>query len=405
LRPLRGSSLKVPVHGLVEPGFGAVADAFAGNFAEHGDVGAACSVHVDGRPVVDVWGGTADVASGRPWTADTIVVMYSTTKGVTSCCAHLLAQRGGLDFDAPVVTWWPEFGARGKEGILVRWLLAHQAGLPYVDATLTLDEVLAWDPVVRALEQQAPLWEPGTGHGYHAMTFGWLVGELVRRASGRSIGRYLREEIAEPLGLDLWLGLPSEHEHRVAPLAGSASPRKAAAADPRLAELVAQFTGPDTMLGKALSAPSGVLRGRDVWNSRAVHAAELPAGNAISDARSLSRLFAATIGAVEGSGRLLSEAQVDRARTRQTTGADLALHIETTFGLGFMVSSKFARYGGAGSFGHTGNGGSVAFADPENGIAFAYLTNGLQSGLTGDKRSRRLVGATYEAAGAPAAYV
>nr|BFE98779.1 hypothetical protein GCM10020241_04550 [Streptoalloteichus tenebrarius] len=201
----------------VEAGWGKVADAFRANFeGDPGEIGAACSVYVDGRPVVNLWGGLADREANRPWDEDTIVQVASTTKGATAICAHLLAQRGELDLDAPVVEYWPEFGAHGKDKIPVRWLLSHQAGLPVVDGPLTFEQACAWDPVIRALEAQKPLWEPGTEHAYHAVTYGFLVGEVVRRITGRSLGAFFAEEVAGPLGLSAWIGLPEAEEKRVA---------------------------------------------------------------------------------------------------------------------------------------------------------------------------------------------
>ncbi len=213
------------IDGWVAPGFEPVRDTFRANFERHGEVGAAVAFYVEGRPVVDLWGGLADPAKDRPWTEDTLQLVFSTTKGATAACANLLAQRGQLDIDAPVATYWPEFAQAGKASIPVRWILCHKAGLPWVDATMTLEEALSWEPVVRALEVQEPAWEPGTAHGYHATTYGWLVGEVVRRIDGRSLGRFWADEIAGPLGLEWWIGLPEELHHRVAPLIGSSTRR------------------------------------------------------------------------------------------------------------------------------------------------------------------------------------
>ncbi|HKD20491.1 MAG TPA: serine hydrolase domain-containing protein, partial [Rhizomicrobium sp.] len=203
------------INGVVEDGWGLVADILRTNLKEGRDLGAACCVYVDGRVVVDIWGGLADKESSRPWDRDTIVAVASTTKGATAICAHLLAQRGALDLDAPVVKYWPEFGAAGKEDVKVRWLLSHQAGLPIVDVPLTFEDACAWKPVIRALEAQKPLWKPGTEHLYHAMTYGYLVGEVVRRITGKTLGRFFAEEVAGPLGLSAWIGLPEEMEPRV----------------------------------------------------------------------------------------------------------------------------------------------------------------------------------------------
>ena len=197
----------IAAESIVEPGWGAVADTFRANF-EHGDVGAACCVYEDGLPVVDVWGGLADRGASRPWARDTIVIIFSCTKGVTAFAANRLVEGGRLDPDAPVADYWPEFAANGKAGITVRMVLSHRAGLAAVDGELTMDDLAAWDPVVAAIAAQAPSWEPGTAHGYHSRTFGWIVGELIRRVTGRMPGDYMADELARPLGLDFFLGLP-----------------------------------------------------------------------------------------------------------------------------------------------------------------------------------------------------
>jgi CubicO group peptidase (beta-lactamase class C family) len=391
------------IGGMVEPGFEGVADAFARNFAEHGEVGAAAAVYVGGHKVVDLWGGVADREAGTPYAEDTLQLVFSTTKGATAACANLLAQRGELDVDAPVATYWPEFKAAGKGEIPVRWLLCHKAGLPYVDATVTFEETLAWDPVIRALEAQAPIWEPGTAHGYHATTFGWLVGEVVRRISGKSVGTFFAEEIAGPLGLEFWIGLPDEQQSRVAPLVTWGRP-----ADPAMAELMEQFMGPHTMLGKALGAPSLVFTTEDgVWNRPELRAAEVPAANGVTNARSLARFYAGLTGTVEGGPAqpLLTPEQIGKASERQTFGPDKVLMMDTTFGLGFFTASEMARYGGAAAFGHTGAGGSVGFTDPENGIGFGYVMNRMMQSLTGDPRSAGLIQAVYDAVGVTPTYV
>jgi len=205
----------VTIDGTVAPGFEPVRVAFADNFGRHGDIGAAVCVYHDGRPVVDLWGGVADPGSGRPWQRDTLQLVYSATKGATATAAHLLAQRGALDLDAPVTEYWPEFAANGKDGIPVRWLLSHRAGVVALDRPVPLADALAWEPMVTALAGQRPAWTPGTAHGYHGRTFGWLVGEVIRRVSGRMPGRFFAEEIAGPLGLDFFIGLSAGERGRV----------------------------------------------------------------------------------------------------------------------------------------------------------------------------------------------
>jgi CubicO group peptidase (beta-lactamase class C family) len=390
----------VAINGWCAPGWEGVREAFTGNFLEHGDVGAGTAVHHDGRLVVDLWGGTY-----RP---DTLQLVFSTTKGWTAALANLLVERGQLDLDAPVASIWPEFAAEGKGSIPVRWLLTHQAGLAYPTEPATLDDVLGWDGIVDKLARSTPLWEPGTAHGYHAVTYGFLVGEVLRRTTGRTVGQLLAEEVAGPLGLDAWIGLPDEQQARVEPLVGGLSPDIPADVDPAMRQLIEQFVGPDTMLGRALSC-HGALSG-DVWNRPDLRAAEIPAANGVTDARSLSRLYAALVGDVDADERfpagrrILAPATVEAASTRQTTGNDLVLFVETTFGLGFMTSSPFAPYGGARSFGHAGAGGSVGFADPEHGIGFGYVMSKMQTNLSGDPRTRSLVAAVYDAAGVEPTY-
>ena len=316
------------VQGHVEDGWGKVADAFRANFEGNpGEVGAACCVYAGGRPVVDLWGGLADREANRPWDKDTIVAVASTTKGAAAICAHLLVQRGELDLDAPVVKYWPEFGAAGKEQIKVRWLLSHQAGLPIVDGPLTFEEACAWHPVIRALEAQKPLWKPGTEHVYHAVTFGFLVGELVRRITGKSLGTFFADEVAAPLGLSAWIGLPEEQEGRVARLEYAAPFTLEEMTAGMIESLgldrdtviawVNAMWSPDSLqiraglLGGAMDPSSGYM------NTRAWRAAEFPCCNMFADARSLARMYAATVSEVDGV-RLLDPATVERMTVVQT---------------------------------------------------------------------------------------
>src|SRR3954452_15193884 len=358
------------VEGHVEPGFEGVKDAFAANFEQHGEVGAAFALHVGGKKVVDLWGGTADVASARPYTEDSLQLVFSTTKGATAMCANLLAERGELDVDAPVAKYWPEFAQNGKESIPVRMLLNHQAGLYTVDKAPAYADTLKWDPIIEALAAQKPLWEPGTAHGYHAVTYGWLVGEVVRRITGRSIGAFFQDEIVKSLGIEFWIGLPKEQHDRVAPLVAADVPT-----DPAARALAEQFTGPDTIMGKALSC-SGALTspdGDNSFNRPDLWSAEIPAANGITNARSLSRLYASLIGEVDGV-RTLQQSTIDNATIVSDTFPDSVLMgMGTRFGLGFMLASDFAQFGGPRGFGHPGAGGSVGFADPDKGIGFGYV--------------------------------
>src|SRR3954463_2624110 len=314
--------LVVDIEGTVDPGFEAVRDAFAANFSDHGEVGASVCVYVDGRPVVDLWGGVADPADGRPWTQDAIVPFFSSTKGVTAVAANLAIERGLLDPDDTVATYWPEFAEAGKESITVRQVLSHQAGLPLVEGTFTLDEALSWEPMVTALAAQAPLWPPGSQHGYHMRTYGWLVGELLRRVSGLSPGQFLRRQVADPLGLQFWVGLPDELERRVARLVPPAN---------SLREALAPF-GDSLLLARVFGNPSDLFDYDDMWNTRALHACELPSSNGIGDARSLARMYASLIGdgvapvsTTEKATRLLQPATVDAATLEQVRGPDAVI--------------------------------------------------------------------------------
>jgi CubicO group peptidase (beta-lactamase class C family) len=318
---------------------------------------------------------------------------------MTAICANKLAQEGALDVDAPVAQYWPEFAANGKADVPVSYLLSHQVGLAWIEGAITLEDALAWDPAVEALAAQAPSWEPGTQHGYHAVTYGWLVGEVIRRVSGRRIGAYLHDEVAAPLDLDLWIGLPESEEPRVARLVqwgggegGDLSPDTSELDDATRA-MIAEFMGPDSPLGKALSA-GGAFEG-PVWNMREVRAAELPAANGVADARSLARMYAACIGEVDGV-RLLTPEQLKLATTQQTKGPNtILLGLDIQFGLGFMVPSSIMAFSGPHSFGHFGAGGSMGWADPDAELAFGYAMNKMAMGLAGDTRTANLVAACY----------
>src|SRR5262245_58676793 len=356
------SELATAVDGTVAAGWEPVRDAFERNLAGGREVGAAVAVYHRGRPVVDLAGGSFDEEGTRPYTGDTLQLVFSTTKGITALAVALCVERGLLDYDAPVVDVWPEFGAAGKERITVAQLLSHQAGLPVVDQSLTIDDVLDWDRMVDVLAAQAPVWEPGRAHGYHAVTFGWLAGELVRRVDpeGRTLGGFVAE-LTGPTGAEAWIGLPEAEETRVSPLVVSGPP-----ADPVVAELMRQVLGPDTLPGRALWLGGAFRPNDDVWNSRRLHAAEIPAANGIATAAALARVYAASIGEVDGV-RLLQPETIDRARTTVTPQdePDQVLMFPTTFGMGFMTYGSFTPMLGPGSFGHAGAGGSLAFGHPE----------------------------------------
>ncbi len=394
------------VTGNVEPGFEGVRDAFAANFERGLEVGAGLCVHVDGHKVVDLCGGAFDEAGTRPYGSDALQFVFSSTKGATAACAHLLAQRGLLDFDEPVATYWPEFAQAGKGDLPVRYLLSHQAGLPAVDRTLTTEEFLSWDPIVAVLAKQAPLWEPGTAHGYHAVSYGYLVGEVVRRISGRSLGTFFAEEIAGPLDLEFYIGLPGELEARVSPVvAGSILSAAAGVSD-------GGGGGRDlskTLLARALNL-AGAIRDLNWMNLPEWHAAEMPAANGITNAVSLSRLYAGLTGTVEGgpSEPLLTNEEIEKARTVLTFGEDrvfgsVGMPMRQKIGLGYWVASPEALFGGEGAFGHSGAGGSYGFADPERRLAVGYVMNKMSLELL-DPRPHGIVSSIYQAIGAEPKY-
>ncbi len=392
------------IGGWTAKGFESVRDAFAANFANGLEVGAAFAAYHRGHKVADLWGGVADQDTGRAWDEDTMILVFSTTKGMTAMCANQLVQEGRLDVHAPVVEYWPEFAAGGKERITVEQLLSHQAGLAWTEPAMPLEDALEWENVVRALEQEPPHWEPGSAHGYHATTYGWLVGEVIRRVSGKSVGTYLREHVAGPLGADFYIGLAEELEPRVAALISmfppgiDLDPDAPSAAEPNpVRDMIMQFMGPDTMLGKALASPGGAFRRIEAFNTRAVRAAEIPAANGVGDARSIARMYAACVGEVDGI-RVLSPGQLDDAITQRTTGPNtVLLGLDIQFGLGFMVRSSLIALGGPRSFGHFGLGGSMGWADPDAELAFGYVMNRLDMGVAGDVRSTNLVNACYSA--------
>ena len=257
--------------GFTEPGFEGVRDVVRRRTSRTARKSApSFSAYHRGRKVVDLWGGVADETTGRPWNEDTMAVVFSTTKGVTAICAHKLAQEGKLDLDAPVAKYWPEFAQSGKEDIPVSYLLSHRAGLAWVDGEMTPEEAFAWEPVIAALEAQAPHWEPGTEHGYHATTYGWLVGEVIRRVTGKSVGTYFRSEIAEPLGLDFWIGLPESEEPRVAPLVGGHRARAATTSTTRRASSSNSSWARQTELGtRVVRAGRRARRLRHLQHARA----------------------------------------------------------------------------------------------------------------------------------------
>ncbi|MEV5125149.1 serine hydrolase domain-containing protein [Streptomyces decoyicus] len=381
----------MPYHGWADEGFGAFADEFARNFAERGELGAAAAVFVGGRKVVDLWGGIADDRTGRQWQEDTVLPVMSLAKAVVSFSAHLLAQQGKLDLDAPVADYWPEFARHGKEGITTRMVLAHTAGIPLAERQLTFEELTAWTPVIRALEEQKPLWEPGTAYEYHAHAFGFLVGEVIRRLTGHTPGAYFRAAIGDALGLRTWIGMPREEVPRLARLVE--------------AEGRAPMPSPDLLPIRALTM-NGVLPfpGLDDphgYNSPALLTAEFPGAGAVSSACGLATLYAAVATGVDGGPRLLSEDTVTDAVVPLSGGPSWSgfPDLGARWGTGVLIDSAFRRLLGPRSFAHSGAGGQFAFGDDEFGVGFAYTAN--RMGARDDQRAERLIGALRKCVGAP----
>ncbi|MFG1683998.1 serine hydrolase domain-containing protein [Nonomuraea sp. NPDC049269] len=386
------------IGGETAPGFEEVRTAFAANLAGNQEVGAAVGVYLHGRKVVDLWGGIADPETGRRWERDTLQVVYSTTKGITAACAHLLAQRGELDLDAPVADCWPEFAANGKDRIPVRWLLTHQAGLPTIDHPITPAQAIAWEPMVTALAAQRPSWEPGTEHGYHGHTYGWLVGEVVRRVTGRSIGTFLAEEIAAPLDLDLWIGLPKAEQHRVSRIIADPPDLQAMAGldldtlPESAREVMRAFADPTSLTVRSLM---GVITPPLDHNDPDEQSAEMPSTNGICTARALARFYAALIGEVDGQ-RILSPETLAAATAEQVSGVDRILRVPVRIGTGFGLPTPDAFWYSPTAFGFPGYGGSLGFADPASGLAFGYVMNHIQEGVP-DRRAATLLDAVHRA--------
>lgn len=333
------------ITGFCDPQFERVAEEFVQNFQQRGEVGASVCITIEGQTVVDLWGGSANIATNQPWAHDTLSIVWSSTKGATALCAHILASRGLLDLDAPVVRYWPEFGQAGKEAILVKMLLNHQSGLAAISEPLPDGAFFNWELMVEALAKQKPFWQPGSMHGYQALTFGWLVGEVVRRVSGKSLGTFFREEVAEPLGLDFWIGLPEEHEQRVSliipadPLDPNehVSPFFAAMADvSSLQTLVIFNTG-----GYMLPGPDGILG----YNLRAAHAAEIGAAGGLTNARGLAGMYAplANGGSLNGVNLVSRESLVRMGAVSSASSLDATLLAPTRFSLGYVKSADNRR--------------------------------------------------------------
>jgi CubicO group peptidase (beta-lactamase class C family) len=377
------------IEGFVDDGFGELVDAFVANFVDRRDVGAACCVIIDGRTVADLWGGVADRRTGRAWSRDTAAVVFSCTKGVLAILAYQLVDAGRLDLDAPIARYWPEFAEAGKSAITVRDAMSHRSGLAALDADLTVADITAWTPVIRAIEQQRPAHAPSAGHVYHPMTYGWILGEVIRRVTGATPGAWLQATVAKPLGLRLWIGAQEDARATVArmepplPDEDSDAAREAA----RIAAADRTIDRGATM-GGAYGFPTE--DGHVTFNDPALQAAEIPGANGIATASSMARLYAACV-SDRSRPRLLSRRSVDDALRVQSSGRQLNGMPDdgARWGTGFQLASPPTQpMLGATSFGHAGAGGQLAFADAAARLGFAWFGN--QMGGYGDARARSL---------------
>ncbi|KUN81250.1 serine hydrolase domain-containing protein [Streptomyces griseoruber] len=380
------------VHGHCDARFTAVRTAFEENFRDRDELGAAVAVTVDGVPVVDLWGGWADAARTRAWERDTVVNVWSTTKGPTALCAHILADRGLLDLDAPVAAYWPEFAAAGKENVLVRHLLSHRAGLSGLREPHTLEDFYDWETTTARLAAMEPWWEPGTRSGYHAFTYGFLVGEVVRRVSGLLPGAFLEREVTGPLGIDFTVGLPEKEAGRVAELVPPQAPPASGQA-----AVFAQLAP------AAIAALANPLVGAAEANSPAWRAAEIPAVNGHGTARAVAALYGVVAGrGSHGGHRVLSAEAAERVREGQGACRDLVLGVglahDTEIALGLWLSGADGSYGpNPRAVGHDGFGGSCGLADPEAGVSLGYVMNRMGPRIADDPRKMALVDALYSA--------
>ena len=360
---------KARIAGYCDPAFAAVRDGFAQNFADGLELGASLAISIDGRNVVDLWGGFLDVDRTRSWDEDSLVCVFSCTKGVAAIATMWAVARGLVDLDAPVASYWPEFAAAGKDDLPVRYLLTHEAGLPAIGARMPRGSLSDWDAMTTALAAQAPWWEPGTGHGYHGVTFGHLIGEVLRRATGRMCGEIARDELARPLDVELWMPLPEECDERTSDL---------------VVELAEDGTffdrwDPATSLGpKAFGNPPDANDPAhcmtDEWRR-----AEIPAANMHANARALDRLYSvlARNGRV-GGDEVVPRELVEEFGRVHVQGEDLVMELPTAFGLGFEHTIPEWQFGPSSrTYGHNGSGGSLGIVDPDSGVSLGYAMNRL----------------------------
>ncbi|HVQ52209.1 MAG TPA: serine hydrolase domain-containing protein [Mycobacterium sp.] len=379
------------IGGDVDEGYGKVADAFRRNLDSGTEVGAAVAVYRDGRKVVDLWGGYRDGNTRTPWEKDTIVTVFSTTKGIAALTVAVAASRGLIDYDAKVADYWPEFAQAGKGAVTVRQLLGHQAGLPVIKPPLTLADIADPEKLSKRIAAQAPLWPPGTRHGYHAVTLGWYESELIRHADpkGRTLGRYFAEEIAAPLDLDFYIGLPaSVDRNRVAllhPFAMRDALLNLHTLPPRLA---VAFANPFSLVGRAIT-PTPDVKEPGALNRDELRVLEMPGVNGMGTARSVAKLYgsAATGGSELGLSPTVRDALEGPAVPPTMGVRDKVMHFDTSYSLGLGKPTSTFVFGSSDrAYGWPGAGGSFGFADPETGIGFGYVMNNMRFAMLDDPR-------------------
>lgn len=388
------------IQGRVHPDFAPVAEAFRRNFEERDELGAGLCVIRRGEVLVDLTGGFATADRATPWTAETLVVVFSATKGVTAQLAHMLVEEGALDLDAPVEGLWPEFAEGGKAGTTFRMMLDHSAPVPALREKPRAEGIYDWDYMTALVAAEPAYWPPGSRSGYHGLTYSWTVGEMIRRAAGRSTGALFRQRIGDPEGLDFWIGLPAELEGRVAPVIPYRHPSSA----PLPPFLHAVLNDRNSVAANFVYNSGNLLGG--AINSRAAHEAEIPAANGIGTAAALAHIYAPL--AMGGGHRLKAETVRRMSQVSTATGRDATLEMPSRFALGFMAGmdnrSRVPFDGhsailGRAAFGHVGAGGSIGFADPDHGLAMGYVMNRLGEGLLLNRRGQSLVDAVYRCLG------
>ncbi|MEV4017154.1 serine hydrolase domain-containing protein [Nonomuraea angiospora] len=388
-----------------DPRFSRVREVFERQLADGAELGAAFAVHLDGELVVDLWGGVADRHTGRPWEQDTPAFAYSCTKAITATVLLQLAERGLVDVPGAVADVWPEFAARGKGAITVEHLLTHQSGLPVVEEPVPVEEFGDLAAIAARLAGQAPLWEPGAAHGYHALSYGFLVGEVIRRVTGKSVGELVSAEIAGPLGLELWVGAPDPVIARTARLKAGERSRTAAtegqaeaetaegALDPgslMTAEMAKAALDPHSLMNRALGNP-GMHRLKGGANHPVILRAGWPAAGVVTTARGLAGFYRSLI-----AGDLLRPETLQDAVRPRVHGPDRVLFLDTSFGLGYMRPSMTFPMPSETAFGHSGLGGSLGIGDPERGLGIGYVMNKMANAVSGNLRGLRLVQAVYD---------